>query len=74
MTDLEKLRAFAQAVLSDWPDSAPDGFELQELGEKHGLLTPVEVTEPCDPDHCGCAEYDDFPMICYRRTPLLTGK
>lgn len=68
------LRAFAQALFKDWPDVGADGFELQELGEKYGLLTPVPVTERCDPDNCNCAEYDDFPMICYRKSPLLTGK
>jgi hypothetical protein len=74
MSEINKLRAFAQAILDDFPDSAPDGFEIQELAEQHGLLEPVEVTKPCHDEFCSCAEVGDFPMQCYRKTKLLTGE
>lgn len=73
MSEVAKLRAFANAILEDFPDSCPDGFDIQDLAVKHGLLEPFEVTEPCDPDSCACAEFGDFPMSCYRRTNVLTG-
>ena len=67
----EKLRAFANAVMDCWPDGDVDGGFLQEEAIHHGLLAPHEVTEPCNPDGCQCAEYGDFPQICYRRTSIL---
>lgn len=79
MADIENLRAFALAVLEDWPDGAPDGFDLQDLGVKHGLLAlkDPKPTEPCG-ERCWCAEYfgtDEFAdgVDCYIRTPLLLG-
>lgn len=76
MTNEERLRAFALDILEDWPDGCGiDGFDLQDLAVKHGLLEPVDAAEPCDPEHCWCAEYhgsDGFPVVCYRKTPLLT--
>lgn len=76
-TEVEKLRAFAQAVFGDWPDGGGcDAFELQEFAEQHGLLQGVQVSEPCG-EECWCAAEvgrDEFPLVCYRKTPLLTGK
>ena len=73
-SDLEKLRAFVQELFTDWPhEFGIDGFDLQDLAEKHGLIEPREVSAPCHPEHCACAEYDDFPQTCYRKTALLTG-
>lgn len=79
MVDLDKLRAFAQAVLEDWPDLAPDAFDLQDLAVKHGLLAlkDPKPTEPCG-EGCSCAEYfgaDEFSggIECYIRTPVLLG-
>lgn len=73
-----KLRDFAQAVMRGFPDyDGLDGFDLQDLAVKYGLLTPVEVTEPCQPEGCWCAEYhgdSDGGVTCYRRTALLTGE
>jgi hypothetical protein len=72
------LRAFAQAVMVEWPETYDlDGGDLQDIAVKHGLLKTLEVTEPCG-EHCFCAEYHgdfDAPggVTCYRRTPLLTG-
>lgn len=77
----DKLRAFAQDVMSAWPEGAPDGADLQEWGAKYGLLRPETRTEPCGPvnphsgDHeqCNCEECGvEFPAECYRKTPLLT--
>jgi hypothetical protein len=79
MEDLEKLRAFAQTLMHDWPAGAYDGFTLQDLAEKHGLLKMAEPkpTEPCG-EHCWCAEYFRpaewaAGVECYRKTPLLLG-
>ena len=82
--DVRKLRAFAQAVLEDWPDfSGMDGGEIQDLAVKHGLLRAKDPapTVPCMESGCACAEYYglDFngqfedPPQCFERTELLTG-
>jgi hypothetical protein len=68
--DNARLQAFAQAVMLSWPDHDVDGGDLQEIAERHSLIVPVEVTEPCS-DNCPCAEVDSFPLTCYRKTPLL---
>ena len=75
--ECDALRAFARAVLEGWPESAPDGFELQELAIEHGMLVGSTVTAPCG-DECQCAEYHGASdmaegVICYRRSPLLGG-
>ena len=69
------LRAFAQEIFKDWPDyGAVEGWDLEAMALKHGLLTPVTVTEPCG-ENCACAEYGEgFPMTCNKRTSVLTGK
>lgn len=72
--ELRSLRAFAQDCFAEWP-------EIEELceekvlviAEEHGLMEKVEVAEPCG-ETCQCAEYGPFPLTCYRRTDLLTGK
>jgi hypothetical protein len=46
-----------------------DGGTIQEWLTTCGFLKEVEVTEPCDPENCICAEFG-FPTICYRRTDL----
>jgi len=74
MNDIDRLRSFAQDIMRSWPEGDVDGADLQEMAKKHGLLTPVEVTEPCGEDGaCNCAAYGGFPMTCYRKTPLLKG-
>lgn len=75
--DRDALRAFARGCLDDWPDVGVDGFELQELATKTGLLEAVTVTAPCG-ENCNCIEYhgiDGFAdgVICYRKTELLRG-
>ena len=45
-----------------------DGGFLQDAAEECGVLKEVQVSEPCDPNGCYCAEYygDDFPNTCLR--------
>ncbi len=66
-------KSFALAILSEWPDTPCfDGFELQELGVKHGLLIPEVRFAPCDDSGgCNCADcvYPDEWVeghTCYR--------
>lgn len=73
------LRAFANAVMGNWPLDGVYGDELQEFAVHHGLLALKDPppTEPCG-EHCMCAEYaqpKEFAqgVQCYRRTPVLTG-
>jgi hypothetical protein len=69
--ELAKLREFAEAVMGDWPDvGGLDGFDLQALGVKHGLLERLERVAPCC-DSCRCAEYETGPVECFRLTALL---
>jgi hypothetical protein len=79
--EVDALRAFAQAMMEDWPEGAPDGFALQDLAVKHGLLALKDPWpfEPCG-DNCYCAEYHGGAegmsegVECFRKTPLLTGE
>ena len=69
MTDPDYV-GFAKAIFLDWPDSGLDGFDLQEIGEKHGVLVPEKRTKLCEPE-CTCAEYytsEDVKagFTCYR--------
>lgn len=67
----DALRAFAQGIMADWPNPVVDGFDIQDLAVKHGLLIGHEVTQPCSEEGCNCAEYGDFPMTCYRPSAIL---
>ena len=75
---MEQLRAFAHAVMGGWPDvGGLDGFDLQMLGEKHGLLKKEVRTEPCG-ENCNCADGaipSDWAsgMECFRLTALVKG-
>jgi hypothetical protein len=71
--DVVHLRAFAQQIMTSWPHGDVDGGFLQDAALACGLLTPVTATEPCG-ENCQCAEFDDFPQTCYRKTRLLTGE
>lgn len=71
-----KLRTFALDVMGEWPhECGVDGFQLQDLAVKRGLLKPVTMTAPCG-EGCQCAEYYESDELaegvtCYRKTELL---
>lgn len=68
------LRAFADRIMGEWPDvGGLDGGDLQDIAERTGLLAKVTMQEPCG-ENCNCEGYGDFPMECYRKTSMLTGK
>jgi len=71
MSELMRLRAAIRELFRGWPEPAienMDGREVQEFGERYGILVPVVVAEPCG-DYCNCGEYGGFPTICYRLAP-----
>jgi hypothetical protein len=80
----DALRAFVRDLFDtlDWPDTGTlDGFDFQDLCERHGLLVPREATGPCnvgceDGVNCSCAEYGDgeWPQTCYRKAEWLTDR
>lgn len=79
MSDIDALRTFAKRVLEPWPDSAVDGFELQDAAIVAGLLRMKDPkpVEPCG-ESCRCSDYygyDEFEqgVECYERTPRLNG-
>jgi hypothetical protein len=51
----------------EWGDV--DGASIEEWLIECGLLKSVDVTEPCDPENCVCAEFG-FPSKCNRKTEL----
>jgi hypothetical protein len=76
--EIDALRAFAQAVMEAWPMFDLNGDTLQEVALKHRMLKPETRHEPCG-ETCSCAEYSgqsewNDGVVCYRFTPLLTGK
>jgi len=87
-TIIEKLRAFANELMDEWPGGSFDGGDLQDIAERHGLLKPTTQHQPCcelcqkNESHencsCACTEYYSSEewvagITCYRKTPLLTG-
>ena len=69
----DALRVFVGGAMQGWPDAADmDGFGIQELAEKAGLLAPEPRVAPCN-EHCACAEVigEGEKTICYRITPVL---
>jgi hypothetical protein len=67
IAELEQCAAFVQWVRQEWHhDGDIDGGALQDALTECGLLTPTEVHAPCDPEACQCAEYGEFPVVCYR--------
>jgi hypothetical protein len=75
----DALSAFAAELLDGWPtDLGVDGFEMQDIAIKHGLLVSGDpVFAPCG-ESCQCAEYHGTDgmaegVLCYRRSELLTG-
>lgn len=75
----KKLRAFAQDIMEDWPDvGSLDGYDIQILGVKHGLLDETTHHKPCAEEGCACAAMcyeSDWKegVQCYRSTALLKG-
>lgn len=75
----DQLRAFVQEIMDGWPDVGTlDGFDLQELAVKHGLLVATIRHQPCSEEFCSCAEMVDERdwqqgVDCYHTTPLLKG-
>ena len=72
MTKLSELDRFGLAVFEEMRRDLGDidGGWLQDKAEGLGLLSSVEVTEPCG-DGCKCVEYGEFPQDCLRETDYL---
>jgi hypothetical protein len=64
------LARFGEKCLDAHRDGFCDlgGDWIQDAAVECGLLKEVQVTEACDPERCGCAEYGDFPQTCYQLT------
>ena len=75
----DQLRSFAQEIMEGWPDVGTlDGFDLQELAVKHGLIVATIRHKPCSEEYCSCAEMVDERdwkkgVDCYHATTLLKG-
>lgn len=77
-TDLKRLRAFVRDLFAEcgWPEgNGIDGFALQDLAVKHGILRAEVRYKPCAPN-CSCAEYhgtDEMRegVTCYRKARWL---
>ena len=78
MTDeqIESLAGFVLEIMDDWPElGSIDGFDLQDIAEKHKILIPQTVYAPCG-ESCNCAEcYTDEEMqkgvTCYHMADWL---
>ena len=69
--ELIALRRFAAAALDVWPDGDWDGGDLQDALTDCGLLLRTPALEPCGEEgRCRCVDYADFPLTCYRLTPI----
>ena len=74
----DQLRAFVTVLYECWPDS--NEYEgLQELGEKHGILTKEIRYAPCEGD-CSCSDAHgsdpndwDFGFPCWRKPEWMLG-
>lgn len=75
--DLESLRGFAREMFEHWPDvGGLDGFDMQLLGVKFGLLAPSIKHAPCREDGCNCADGTTpaewaAGIECFRKTDRL---
>lgn len=81
-TDMEPVAsvvAFAQEIMSIWPYGDVDGGQLQDIAEKHGLITPETRHESCGDEFgsgCNCAgsvlpEEWEAGITCYRKARIL---
>lgn len=69
MSNLAKLRAFAQEIIA-CTDGTVDGCDIEDIAVKHGLLEMRTVDKACSED-CRCAEFE-FPTECAVKTKILT--
>lgn len=67
--DVRRLTRFAAKVI-DGHTGTWDGCEIEEMAIEAGLMTAVEVTEPCC-EGCACASVDNIPGTCYRPTESI---
>jgi hypothetical protein len=72
----QSVISFAQEIMNIWPHGDVDGGELQDIAEKHGLLTPETFYEPCQESGCNCAgmwsrEEWEAGVTCYRKKILV---
>ena len=68
--EFEALRAFAnEIVAAAFEGGSFDGFDIQDMAVKHGLLRIEQRDEECG-EFCACLEYG-FPSECYRKTEVL---
>ncbi|MFN8701078.1 MAG: hypothetical protein ACK52I_06610 [Pseudomonadota bacterium] len=64
------LRKFSLTMIREsWKSEGVDGEFVQTEAVKFGLLKEETMQKACG-DNCGCAEYGEFPLNCYRLTPL----
>ena len=71
--DNEKLREFTRKVLECSQDGEDaHGADIHDWAVEAGLLIAHPITQPCDPDHCRCAEFGIFEdSVCFRMAPEL---
>ena len=80
--EIKQLRGFIYRIYEDWPyiNNEFGGADLQELGEKFGILIKEARTSFCDDDGpdtlCNCREYfteDEAAsgFDCYRVSPHI---
>lgn len=63
----KQFKAFAEELINGAFEALIwDGWDIQELGVKHGLLEITPVAERCC-EYCNCAQ-DGFPADCYKKT------
>lgn len=68
---------FIRELFAHFPESFPDGFDIQDVAEKHGILTHHKPVAPCG-NGCWCDEYysrdewDNGEASCLRLSTWLT--
>ena len=78
LAERDNLRNFAREIMDCWPHGDVDGGHLQDLANKHGLLTQEVRHRPCgkNSDVCPCmdliseAEFEDGAS-CFRKVDWL---
>lgn len=49
---------FGRAIMEAWPEGGLDGFDLQDIAEKYGVIREV----PYDPDKHGTGGLEEWGM------------